>query len=237
MSRVPPFPRFRELTPEHCLVDLQVHTTWTDGEQSVTEALEAAQSRGLRTIAITEHVRRDTSWFSEFAAEVREQADAFPELTVLIGCEAKALDDEGGLDALEAVTSRCDLVLGSVHRFPDGKGGVLEFSELERDTMADRETALSVGLLRHAPIHVLAHPGGMYQRRHGAFPREGMRRIIAASLERGIAVEISSSYHADLQPFLDLCREMNPFVSVGSDAHVSADIGRCGALLREALFA
>jgi putative hydrolase len=237
VTSAPPFPRFRDLTPEHCLVDLQVHTTWTDGEQSIAEALQAAQHRGLKTIAITEHVRRDTDWFPDFAAEVRRVAAGFPDLTVLVGCEAKALDDDGGLDALDVVTSRCDLVLGSVHRFPDGKGGVLEFPALDRETMAERETALSVGLLRHAPIDVLAHPGGMYQRRHGAFPPEGMREIIAASLERGVAVEISSSYHADLRPFLSLCEEMNPFVSIGSDAHVSADVGRCGGLLREALFA
>ena len=237
MSNTPSFPRFRDLTPEHCLVDLQVHTTWTDGQQSIAEALQAAQDRGLKTIAITEHVRRETDWFPEFEKDVRRVAAEFPELTVLVGCEAKALDDDGGLDALEAVTSRCDLVLGSVHRFPDGKGGVLEFSALDRETMAERETALAVGLLRNAPIDVLAHPGGMYQRKHGAFPVDGMRAIIAASLERGVAVEISSSYHADLQPFLTLCRELNPFVSIGSDAHESADVGRCGGLLRETLFA
>jgi putative hydrolase len=231
------FPRFRDLSLSDCLVDLQVHTTWTDGEQTIADALTAARDRGLHTIAITEHVRRDTEWFPDFAAEVRREAVAFPELTVLVGCEAKALDDNGDLDALEQVTSRCDIVLGSVHRFPDGQGGLLEFSALSPDAMAERETALAVGLLRHAPIDVLAHPGGMYQRKHGEFPEAGMRAILAASLERGVAVEISSSYHPDLKPFLSLCREMNPLVSIGSDAHTSADVGRCSAVVRQALFA
>ena len=230
------FKRFRDLEPDDCLVDLQVHTTWTDGEQSIADALQAARAAGLHTIAVTEHVRRDTTWFTEFATALRREAEAFSDLTVLVGCEAKALDDAGTLDAEEAVTSQCDVVLGSVHRFPDGKGGLLEFSALSADDMAARETALAVGLLRHAPIDVLAHPGGMYQRRHGAFPVDGLRAIISASLERGVAVEISTSYHADLTPFLSLCRELNPYVSIGSDAHLSKDVGRCSRVVRDALF-
>lgn len=231
------FPRFSELDERACSVELQVHTTWTDGRQSVRAALEATRERGLHTLAITEHVRRDTDWFAAFAAEVHREAEHFPDFTVLVGCEAKALDSDGGLDLASNVAEQCDIVLGSVHRFPDGRGGLLEFSALAPEDFAEREEELAVGLLRTAPIDVLAHPGGMYQRRHGAFPTAGMRRIIKASTARGIAVEINSSYHPDLSPMLELCREMDPFVSIGSDAHESADIGKCSALLRGALFA
>lgn len=229
------FPRFSELDDRACSIELQVHTTWTDGQQSVRDALDASREQGLHTIAITEHVRRDTDWFPKFAAEVRREAESFPEMSVLVGCEAKALDTEGGLDVTDAIADQCDIVLGSVHRFPDGSGGLLEFSALPPEEMAEREVELAVGLLRAAPIDVLAHPGGMYQRRHGAFPMAGMRRIIEASMTRGIAVELNTSYHPDLSPMLDLCRELDPFVSIGSDAHERAEVGKCSALLRGAL--
>lgn len=231
------FPRFSQLDEGACRVELQVHTTWTDGRQSVRDVLEATREQGLHTVAITEHVRHDTDWFGRFLSDVRREAEHFPDMTVLVGCEAKALDTEGGLDLAEPVSEQCDIVLGSVHRFPDGTGGLLEFSTLAPQELADREVELAVGLLRVAPIDVLAHPGGMYQRRHGAFPPAGMRRIIEASMERGIAVEINSSYHPDLSPMIALCRELDPFVSIGSDAHERAEVGKCSAMLREALFA
>jgi histidinol phosphatase-like PHP family hydrolase len=49
----------------------------------------------------------------------------FPDVRVSIGCEAKALDYEGTLDASEDTIQLSDIVLGSVHRFPDGKGGYI----------------------------------------------------------------------------------------------------------------
>ena len=66
------FVQFRSLKPELVNVELQVHTTWTDGRSTIAEQLESAQQRGLATIAFTEHERRDTNWFAGFAVAVRE---------------------------------------------------------------------------------------------------------------------------------------------------------------------
>ena len=48
--------------------------------------------------------------------------------------------------------------------------------------------------LREAPIDVLAHPAGMYQRRYGRYPDKLFRRMLEASIERGIAVEINGEF-------------------------------------------
>lgn len=47
------------------------------------------------------------------------------------------------------------------------------------------------------------------------------------SLERGIAVEINSSYLRDLPALLELCEEINPYVSVASDMHKLERLGEC----------
>lgn len=227
-----PLARYRELDETTVNVELHMHTRWTDGQGTVREVLERARERGLRTVAFTEHVRRSTDWFSAFADEVRSEALRVPELRVLVGCEAKALDEQGDLDASPAVLAECDLVLGSVHRFPDAGGRPVEFAGLSAEHVAQREQELALGLLRHAPIHVLAHPGGMYQRRFGAYPEPLFRALLEASLERGVAVEISSSYLRDLPAFLRLCEEVNPRVSVGSDVHRLDHVGACRDALR-----
>ncbi|HEV3257593.1 MAG TPA: PHP domain-containing protein [Gemmataceae bacterium] len=227
MPRLPRLRRFRDLDAAALNVDYQVHTTRTDGAASIAELLAAARARGLAALAFTEHVRRDTPWFAEFAAAVRQAAQACPDLQIHVGCEAKVLDADGTLDASEAVLAECTLVLGSVHRFPDGQGGYLDFANLGAAACAELEYELALGLLRRAPIHVLAHPGGMTQRRHGCFPRERLRKILDASLDRGIAIEINTSYLRDVRGFLDLCADVNPYVSIGSDVHHLDELGRC----------
>ena len=231
-ARAPRFRRFRELDRAAIDVDWQVHTTWSDGRADVRGTLEAAHERGLTAIALTEHVRRDTTWFGDFASAVRTEARAVPGMDVYVGCEAKALDAEGTLDVTDEIRAQCDLVLGVVHRFPDGRGGFWSFQRLDWEACAEMEWRLTHGLLRAAPIDVLGHPGGMTQRWFGRYPAALFRKMLAASGERGIAVEINSSYVADWEGFLDLCEEVNPLVSIGSDAHGPEELGRCRDMLR-----
>jgi putative hydrolase len=125
-----------------------------------------------------------------------------------------------------------------VHRFPDARGGFLDFAALDAGATAEIECELALGLLRGAQIDVLAHPAGMYQRRYGRYPDTLFRRMLETSLERGIAVEINTSYLFEIEPFLELCNVVNPFVSIGSDAHGAEELGRCrDALLRSRIFA
>jgi putative hydrolase len=72
----------------------------------------------------------------------------------------------------------------------------------------------------------------MTQRWFGRYPASLFRKILEASGERGIAVEINSAYVADWNGFLALCEEVNPLVSIGSDAHGPDELGRCRDRLR-----
>jgi putative hydrolase len=229
------FARFLELTPAHINCDLHVHTSRTDGKAEIKAVMQRAVELGLSRIAFTEHVRRDSTWFHAFAEEVRTQREEFPQLDVWVGCESKALDKHGALDVTDKIIAECDIVLGSVHRFPDGRGGYIDFSTLAPDQMAQIELELAVGLLESAPIHVLAHPGGMHARRHSDFPPDMMRELLRKSLDRQIAVEISTSYLKDFAAFVRLCAEINPYVSIGSDMHRLETLGESRDRLRAEL--
>lgn len=227
----PVFCRFSELSFKSVNVEYQVHTTWTDGRASSGDILRVASERGLGAIAFTEHVRKSTDWFGAFADEIRGLSADYPEVKVFVGAETKAMDEEGTLDISEDILRHSDIILGVVHRFPDGSGGYLDFSSLSANEMAAMEFRLSMGMIRNASIDVLGHPGGMYQRRHGAFPEELFRKMMLATLERGIAIEINSSYLADLPGFIALSTEIDPIVSIGSDAHQLQELGRCRDML------
>lgn len=232
MRHRPVFSRFRELNSDALNVEYQVHTIQTDGEGTVEEILSFARERGIGALAFTEHVRVATDWFPDFSSDIRERAAGFPEMKVFVGCETKAMDENGTLDISKEVLEASDIVLGSVHRFPDGKGGYLDFKTLSANETADIEFRLAMGMVRNAPIDVLAHPGGMYERRHGAFHEKYFRDLMTATLERGIAIEINSSYLVDAGKFIQLCKEINPIVSIGSDAHKLEELGKCRDMLR-----
>jgi len=222
------FPRFRDLAASDLQCDLHVHTDRTDGEVGVDAILRTAVARRLDRVAFTEHVRRGSSWFPEFAREVRDKARAYPGLEVLVGCETKALDASGNLDVSEVILADCDIVLGSVHRFSDGEGGFIDTGRLTPEEFAQLECAWALGLLHSDAIDVLAHPGGMYARRHASdLPVDLLRTIVATSVERRIAVEVNTSYVQDLDRLLNIFDELNPFVSIASDMHQLERLGHC----------
>ena len=232
MRKTPQFFRFRDLHPAALNVDYQVHTIQTDGEATVHEILALAEQKQLGAIAFTEHVRKGTDWFPDFVRAVRDAEAEFPALTIYVGCETKANDTHGTLDISESILDASDIVLGSVHRFPNPRGGYYDFNDLTPEDTAAIEFDLAMGMLKSAPIDVLSHPGGMYQRRHGAYPEALFREMMVASLEREIAIEINSSYLVDTDAFLRLCEDVNPFVSIGSDVHRLKDLGHCRDMLR-----
>jgi DNA polymerase (family 10) len=102
--------------------DLHMHTTATDGSASIAEMIAAAQARGLKYIAITDHSQRvsmarglDAPRLLEQWAEIdqirRELPDTF---TLLKGIECDILE-KGGLDLPNDVLAQADWVLASVH--------------------------------------------------------------------------------------------------------------------------
>ena len=223
-----PLPRYRELGLSDINCDLQIHTTWTDGTATAQDLLEAALDRGLKRVAFTEHVRRESNWFPNFAKEIRDLRVSWPDIEVLVGCEAKALDTHGSLDATDEILAECQIVLGSVHRLPMRDGQFAAPGSLPLDELLRIELSASLGLIDIAPIDVLAHPMGMTLRKHKHFPVNAMREMLERASEQGVAVEINASYLGpDLERFLSLCNEINPYVSIGSDVHKLEQLGEC----------
>ena len=103
--------------------DYHVHSTFSDdGTSTLAENVQVASERGLRTLCLADHVRRDTAWVPEFAAAVGEYRGR-PGLRVLAGVEAKIWDGSGRLD-LPAALDGIDLVLIADHQFPADNGPV-----------------------------------------------------------------------------------------------------------------
>ena len=101
--------------------DLHMHTTESDGRNTLAEMAAAAKERGLSYIAITDHSKRTTMANGLDSRRLRKQwkeIDAFnatkPGIQVLKGVECDILEKEG-LDIDDETLSEADWVICSVH--------------------------------------------------------------------------------------------------------------------------
>ncbi|MCK4784915.1 MAG: PHP domain-containing protein [Desulfobacteraceae bacterium] len=214
---------------------MHLHTNFTDGKASIAQVIRRAEELGLTEIAFTEHVRADSDWFPRFVDEIRRLAETST-VRVLVGAEVRITDFEGSLDISSAIRRQCDIILGSVHRFPGKNGQCLNFADIPKDEFADIEYRLSLGLIQQGSADVLAHPGGMSSRYLGGFPDDLYLSLMAEAKRSGMAIEINSSYIKDFKKYLSLLEKTDPYISIGSDVHLLSQLGECQNRLKEILW-
>ncbi len=101
--------------------DLHMHTTATDGSASILEMAEAAKSRGLKYIAITDHSKRvsmanglDSKRLRAHWKEIDKVRGKVSGIEILKGIECDILED-ATLDLPDDVLSEADWVIAVLH--------------------------------------------------------------------------------------------------------------------------
>jgi histidinol phosphatase-like PHP family hydrolase len=192
--------------------DLQMHTTGSDGRDTLTDMLDAARRSGRPYVGVTDHSESLTIAGGMTPDERREQAaeiaaynagaDGFRALRSI---EMDVFVD-GTDDTDPAVLAELEVVLGAFH------------SKLRS---REDETERYLALARNPHVHVVAHPTTrMWSRRAGL--TADWPRVFAAFAEAGKAVEIDGSPARQDLP-AELARvalaEGVEWFSMGSDAH------------------
>ncbi|MBF0560389.1 MAG: PHP domain-containing protein [Nitrospirae bacterium] len=208
-------------------VDYHLHTSWTDGNDTVEAMYNAAVAAGLERIVFSEHVRKTSAeWFPDFSAEVKSVSGGHCQ--ALIGAECKIIDFDGTLDIAAETARSCDIIIASVHRFPNETSVTLSQEEL-----IDIELRLACLIAENPMVDILGHPFGMCYRRFNIEPAETkIRQLIEKCAETGVAFEINAQYHRVPWKLLSLCMEYNALVSLGSDAHTVGTVGNIVQLLK-----
>ncbi len=98
--------------------DMHIHSTFSDGKNSVLENIAEAESKGLERICCVDHVRRDTNWLPNYIECIRK-ARFGTELRVYSGIETKLLNTQGDLD-MPANVAGIDFIYAADHQFPIG---------------------------------------------------------------------------------------------------------------------
>lgn len=214
-------------------IDFHIHTTWTDGKNSVLEMYQKALEVGLDAMLFSEHARKvSEEWFYRFAEEVRRLPQE--RCKVWVGTETKIVDFEGNLDTSEQITKHCDLVMASVHRFPGKNGRVVTFNEVSGAQALDMEYRLALAALDNPSVDILGHPFGMSYARYGTNPPwDKVCSLISKAAKTGVAIEINSRYHPNPWSWIHECVKAGALISLGSNAHSITEVGQIVSLLKQ----
>ena len=192
--------------------DLHVHSDWTDGTASIEAMAQAAQAKGYRYIALTDHSRRvamahglDPARVSKQAREIDRINAQLRGLTILKGIEVDILRD-GSLDLPDACLAKLDVVLASVHSYFD----------LPRDTQTDRV----IKAMNNPHVSIIAHPTGRLIGQREPYEID-MERVLAAARASGCHLEINSQpERLDLNDLhIQAAKQAGVKLAISTDAH------------------
>lgn len=197
--------------------DLQMHTTASDGKNSIEEMAEAARELGYDYIAITDHSKAVTvaNGLSEKRMEEHiERLHAADKkdlgIRVLAGSEVDILKD-GKLDYPDELLAQLDVVVCSIH----------SYFNLERAEMTERMLAA----IKNPYTQIIAHPTGRLLLRREPIDYD-MDTVLEACAKHGVAMECNSyPDRLDLKDvYLRMCKERGVKVVISTDSHTAANL-------------
>jgi len=210
--------------------DLHMHTTDTDGEDTLVEMVRGARERGLEYVAITDHGQRVTMARGLDRTRLLEQWDRIDRLNETLAAEGPApivvlkgievdMLERGGLDLPDDVLARADWVVASLH--------------YGQSQPRERITERILEAIRHPAVRVIGHPTGRLINRRPAYDVD-MEAVIAAAAAAGTFLEINAHpSRLDLDDHhAAAARRAGVRMVISTDAHSVRGLGvmRCGVL-------
>jgi DNA polymerase (family X) len=204
----------------HIRGDLHMHSSWSDGRDTIEDMVLASRQLGYEYIAITDHSERAWSSRKLTAEEVPDQRaeveflrQRYPGIQILHGIEVDIMHD-GSLDFEDDLLTGFDIVLASLH----DHGG--------HD--AARLTDRYLRAIRHPLVNVITHPANRSPAQSAGYEVD-FDLLFAAARETGTAMEIDGAPgHLDMDGVL-----ARRAIAAGVTLVVDSDCHRAEALARQ----
>ncbi|MCX7606540.1 MAG: PHP domain-containing protein [Bacteroidia bacterium] len=201
------------LSAHHVRGTVHVHTTYSDGVDSLEAMGEAARIKGWKWLGIADHSQRAAYARGLSPARLAEQAEAIDRLNeqyagtfrLLKGVEADILPD-GRLDYDETVWKQMDFIVASIHE--------------KLHMTAEEATARLLRAIENPYVTILGHWTGRLLRSRPGYPIDE-ERILRACAERGVAIEFNANpYRMEIDwKWVRRAAELGVSIILTTDAH------------------
>lgn len=195
------------------LGDLHMHTTATDGKNSIEEMAAAAQELGLQYIVITDHSKRVAMANGLDSKRVQAQwkkidtinEKATSDFLILKGIECDILEN-GDMDLPDKTLAKADFVIASIHYG----------QKQPRQQITDR----ILGALENPHVSMIAHPTGRLINKRDAYDVD-LDAVFQAAKENRKLLELNANpMRLDLNDVhLLKAKSMGIPIVINTDAH------------------
>lgn len=197
--------------------DLHMHTTYSEGKDSLETMIGKAEALGYEYIAVTDHSRSQKVANGLEIETLKTQWEEIDKLSkqfrikILKGSEVDILRD-GNLDYPDEILKELDVVVGAVHS---------GFALPER-----KMTERIVTALEHRYLDILAHPSGRLLGKRGPYA-VNFEKIFEAAAAHGKVIEINSQpSRLDLNDELILrAKTFGLKFCISTDSHSTTGLG------------
>ncbi len=197
---------------------LHVHSTWSDGQNTIRELVEACIARGYQYLGITDHSKVAAyagGLTEENLRRQQEEIDRLNEeyagrLHILKGTECDILKD-GTLDYADEVLANLDFVVASIHS--------------NFNLSPEEQTQRMLRAIANPNVDIIGHPTGRILLGRVGYTLD-MEAVIDASVEHGVCIEINahpSRLDMDWR-LVKRARDRGMKIPIDPDAHILAGL-------------
>lgn len=197
---------------------LHVHSTWSDGQNTIRELVEACIARGYQYLGITDHSKVAAyagGLTEENLRRQQEEIDRLNEeytgrLHILKGTECDILKD-GTLDYADEVLAKLDFVVASIHS--------------NFNLSPEEQTQRMLRAIANPNVDIIGHPTGRILLGRVGYTLD-MEAVIDAAIEHGVCIEINahpSRLDMDWR-LVKRARDRGMKIPIDPDAHILAGL-------------
>ena len=193
---------------------LHVHSTWSDGQNTIREMAEACIARGLTYLGLTDHSKTAAYAGGLNEEDLRRQHEEIDQLNkefagrlrILKGIECDILRD-GSMDFADDILATLDFVVASIHSL--------------FNLSPEEQTQRMLRAISNPYVDIIGHPTGRI-----LLGREGyaldIDAMIDVAAEHGVCIEINAHpSRLDLDwRYLHRARDKGIKIPIDPDAHI-----------------